>query len=41
MFKFIGYVQNKDNNPSVEIEDGAETELITKSVFEEKTFNHF
>ena len=41
MFKLIGYVQNKDNNPTVEIEDGNEIELITKSVFEEKTFNHF
>lgn len=41
MFKLIGYVQNKDNNPSVEIEDGNEIEVITKSVFEEKSFNHF
>ncbi len=41
MFKLIGYVQNKDNNPSVEIEDGNEVEVITKSVFEEKSFNHF
>ena len=40
-FKLIGYVQNKDNSPVVEIEDGNEIETVSKAVFEEKTYNHF
>ena len=41
IFKCIGRVQNKDKNPSVIIQDGAEFEKITKEIFETNSFNHF
>ncbi|MBQ9245758.1 thiamine-phosphate kinase [bacterium] len=41
IFKCIGTVQNKDNNPSVIIDYGNTTERITKEIFEAKSFNHF
>lgn len=40
-FKLIGTVQNKDNNPCVLIQDEDKIEKITKTLFEEKSFNHF
>ncbi len=41
MFRYIGTVQNKDNDPVVEIIDGNNSEKITKHIFEENSFNHF
>ena len=41
LFKLIGTVQNKDNNPCVIIQDGEKQENITKTIFENKSFNHF
>jgi len=41
LFKCIGRVQNKDNMPSVIIQDGNNFEKITKEVFESNSFNHF
>lgn len=41
LFKCIGYVENKDLNPSVIIEDLGICEQITKSIFEKNSFNHF
>ncbi len=41
IFKCIGIVQNKDNNPSVVIDDNGNGEKITKKIFEENSFNHF
>ncbi len=40
-FKCIGRVQNKDNTPSVIIQDGENTEKITKEIFETHSYNHF
>lgn len=41
MFKCIGKVQNKDNNPCVSIKDDKNIEKITKEIFESNSFNHF
>lgn len=41
LFTCIGRVQNKDNNPSVVIQDDKNSEKITKEIFENNTFNHF
>lgn len=41
IFRYIGTVQNKDNSPSVIIENNGNTELITKKIFEENSYNHF
>lgn len=41
LFKCIGYVENKDLNPSVIIDDLGNYEQITKSIFEKNSFNHF
>ncbi len=40
-FTCIGKVLNKDNNPSVIIKDSDKTEIITKHIFEENSFDHF
>lgn len=40
-FKCIGTVCNKDNSPSVIINDEGETLRITKEVFEKNSYNHF
>ncbi len=40
-FILIGSVLNKDNNPSVIIQDGDNTEKITKEIFEANSYNHF
>lgn len=41
IFKCIGRVQNKDNNPCVSIKDDKNIEKITKEIFESNSFNHF
>ena len=41
LFKCIGIVQNKDNNPCVVIEDNGNSTKITKKIFDENSFNHF
>jgi len=40
-FVKIGNVLNKDNSPAVIIEDGQNTERITKEIFEQNSYNHF
>lgn len=40
-FIYIGRIQNKDINPCVAIQDGENIERITKSLFENESFNHF
>ncbi len=41
LFKCIGYVENKDNNPSVIIDDLNVSEHITANEFNKNSFNHF
>lgn len=41
IFKHIGFVQNKDNNPCVQINYFNKTERITREVFEKNSYNHF
>ncbi|MBQ3640579.1 thiamine-phosphate kinase [bacterium] len=40
-YKCIGRVQNKDNNPVVNIKTDGKKERITKEIFEKKSYNHF
>lgn len=40
-FKHIGFVQNKDFNPCVQINLSSRTERITREIFEKKSYNHF
>lgn len=37
----IGTVLNKDKNPSIYITDNKTEEIISKKIYEEKSFNHF
>ena len=41
LYTHIGTVMNKDNSPCVIIEDENKEEIITKNIFETKSFNHF
>ena len=40
LFKHIGFVQNKDNNPCVQINYEKNVERITHKVFVNKSYNH-
>lgn len=41
IFKHIGFVQNKDFNPCVQVNFSSHTERITREIFEKKSYNHF
>lgn len=41
IFKHIGFVQNKDNNPCVQINYSSHMERITREIFEKNSYNHF
>ena len=41
IFKHIGFVQNKDFNPCVQVNFSSHTERIIREIFEKKSYNHF
>lgn len=41
IFKCIGRIINKDNNPSIILKNKNNTQIINKETFEKKSYNHF